>query len=173
MCIIDKGVSEKLHDATAKASAKFLEATAEAFLAFKAVEEASDALDAHRTKATKLLDEAAGEYRQTFALSEDLKQADGFLRARPFERLQASFGITPGTLNDVRWRTIARTARESKTPAADLIGVCVAGTETLKHVISTVEVNTTSWQLRRSLYNWSLVLPHGALISDAFDSSVR
>jgi len=173
MCIVDKGVSEKLHEETARASAKFLEAASEAFLAVKAVEEGSDAFDIHRTKTKVLLDAAITDYKQAVELREDLQKADSFLKQRPFERLRANFGITPGTLNDLRWQIIQRTARESKAPTTDFIRVCVAGAESLKAGLPTVKPGVPPSLLRRSLSAWFLVLSHGALVSDAFDSSVR
>ncbi len=173
MCIIDKGVSEKLHEVTAKASAKFLEAASEAFLTVKAVEEGSDTIETHREHTKTLLDAAISDYKQAAGLRDDLPKADSFLKQRPFERLRNNFGITPGTLNDLRWQIIQRTARESKAPTADFIRVCIAGAESLKAGLSTVQVGTPPSLLRRSLSAWFLVLSHGALVSDAFDSSVR
>jgi hypothetical protein len=173
MCNADKAASEALGVATARASAKFLEAASQALLVFKAIEEASDASSAHAEKVRALLDDAVGAYQAALKLSADLAQADKFLKARPFEKLQITLGITPGTLNHKRWELLAKTVRESKTPAADLIGVCVAGAESLKYVTSTVKPGMQPAQLRRAAYNWHLVLMHGSLVSDAFDSSVR
>jgi len=173
MCVIDKGVSEILQEVTAKASAKFFEAASEAFLTFKAVEEGSDAFDTHRTKTILLLDAAIGDYKEAAKLRDDVQKADSFLKQRPFESLRNNFGITPGTLNDLRWQIIQRTARESKAPTADLFRVCVAGAESLKSGLSTVNIGMPPSLLRRSASAWFLALSHGALVSDAFDSSVR
>jgi hypothetical protein len=173
MCNTDKAASEALGKTTAMASAKFLEAASEAFLAFKAIEARSGSADAHATNAVTLLHEAVRAYGAALSLSEDLAQADGFLRDRPFEKLQRVLGITPGTLNHTRWELITKTARESKTAAADLIRVCVAGAESLKSVTARVKPDTHPTQLRRAAYAWHLVLMHGSLVSDAFDASVR
>lgn len=173
MCNADKAASEALAKATAMASAKFLEAASEVFLAFKEMEGTSNTVETHSARAGTLLDEAISGYRAALSLSEDLARADGFLRDRPFEKLQRVLGITPGTLNHTRWELLAKTARESKTPAADLIRVCLAGAESLKSVTARVKAGSHPTQLRRAAYAWHLVLMHGSLVSDALDSSVR
>lgn len=173
MCHVDRTVSDNAGQATAKASASFLQATSEAFLLFRAIEEESDGYQTHLRAATTLLEGAISDYEKALRSSEDLKSADQFLKARPFDRLQRMLGITPGTLNHTRWQLIAKTVRESPTPAADLIRVCVASGETLKYSISSLKPGMVPTQLRRAEYAWLLVLSHGALISDAFDGSVR
>ena len=123
-------------------------------------------LGEHETKA--ILD-----YKRALSFTDDLEQADIFLKKRPFESLRIKFGITPGTLNQTRWEIIAKTVTESQTPAADLIGVCATGAETLKASTSTVKAGMPATQIRRRIYTWWLVLTHGMLVTDAFDSSVR
>jgi len=103
----------------------------------------------------------------------ELQRADTFLKNRAFDRLQAAFGITPGTLNHTRWEIIVKTAQTSKTPTAELLSVCVAGAETLKYTMSTVTLGTPASMLRRASTTWFSVLSHGALVSDALDSLVR
>jgi hypothetical protein len=173
MCNADGAASENLGTATGKASARFIEAASQAFLAFRAVEEGSDAVSAHSQSARSLLDEAISAYRMALQLAADLAQADTFLKQREFERLQKVLGIAPGTLNHTRWELIARTAQKSHTPAADLIRVCVAGAESLKSVMASVKPGIPRVHLRRAASNWHLVLMHGALVSDAFDASVH
>jgi hypothetical protein len=173
LCDTDRAASEKLSMATGKASARFLEAASQAFLAFKALEEGSDAVSAHSQSARTLLDEAIGQYKAALQLSDDLAQADAFLKQREFNRLQKVFGITRGTLNHTRWELIAKTAQKSQTPAADLVRVCVAGAESLKSVTAGLKPGISAVQVRRAAYSWHLVLMHGALVSDAFDASIR
>ena len=173
MCHTDRAAPENLATATGKASARFLEAASRAFLAFKALEEGSDAVSLHSQSARSLLDEAIGQYRAALQLADDLAQADAFLKQREFDRLQKIFGITPGTLNQTRWELIAKTAQKSHTPAADLIRVCVAGAESLKSIMAGLRPDLSPVQVRRAAYNWHLVLMHGSLVSDAFDASIR
>ncbi len=173
LCDTDRTVSEKLSTATGKASATFLEAASQAFLAFKAVDEGLDAVSAHSQNAQTLLEEAIDQYKAALQLSDDLVQADTFLKQREFNHLQKVFGITPGTLNHTRWELIAKTAQKSQTPAADLIRVCVAGAESLKSVTAGLKPGISAVQVRRAAYTWQLVLMHGSLVSDAFDASVR
>lgn len=173
MCHADKAASASLGVVTAKASARFLEAASQAFLAFKALEEGSDAASTHSQNARSSLDEAISAYKVALELSADVAQADTFLRQREFERLQRVLGITSGTLSHTRWELFARTAQTSPSPAADLIRVCVAGAESLKVVMASVKPGIRPVQVRRAAYNWHLVLMHGSLVSDAFDASVR
>ncbi len=173
MCHTDQAGSEKLGEATGKASAKFLEAASQAFLLFKAIEGRSDSFESHSTNVKKLLEGVIGDYEEALKSTDDLKQADQFLKARPFDRLHRMLGITPGTLNHTRWQIITKTVKESQAPTADLIRVCVSGAASLKYAVSDVKIGMPPSQLRRALYAWSLVLSHGALISDAFDSSLR
>ena len=56
---------------------------------------------------------------------------------------------------------------------ADLIRVCVAGVESLKSVTAGLKPGISAVQVRRAAYSWHLVLMHGALVSDAFDASIR
>src|SRR5262245_8685303 len=93
LCDTNRAVSEKLGTATGKASATFLEAASQAFLAFKAVDEGSDAVSAHSQSTQTLLEEAIGQYKAALQLSDDLAQADTFLKQREFNRLQKVFGI--------------------------------------------------------------------------------
>jgi hypothetical protein len=86
---------------------------------------------------------------------------------------QRMLGIAPGTLNHTRWQMMAKTAKDSQHPTADLIQVCVSGALSLKYTIAAMKPDTAPPQIRRAAYAWSLVISHGALVSDAFDSSVR
>src|SRR5262245_30824456 len=52
--------------------------------------------------------------------------ASASLRARA-----GMLGVTPGTLHAVRGEHLVKSAREPRTPTADLIGVCVADAESL------------------------------------------
>jgi len=173
MCHTAGAASTRLAELTARASARMLEASSQALLALKALEEQGEAFGEHRRRATALLDEALGDYRQALALPDDLARGDAFLKARPFERLRLTLGITPGTLNAVRWEAIARTARQSRTPTADLLGVCVAGAESLKATLAGLGPTTAPSMVRRAGYAWMLVLTHGGLVSDALDDTVR
>jgi hypothetical protein len=173
LCYVDKAVSEKLHRATAQASAELLEATSHLFLAFRTADEPSGDPEPRLASTRALLDKAILNYKRALSFTDDLEQADIFLKKRPFESLRIKFGITPGTLNQTRWEIIAKTVTESQTPAADLIGVCATGAETLKASTSTVKAGMPATQIRRRIYTWWLVLTHGMLVSDAFDSSVR
>jgi hypothetical protein len=159
--------------ATASASAKMLEAASQAILAYRALAVAAPTSAEHRQRASELLDAALADYRQAQAPSDDLARVDDFLRARPFEQLRLSFGITPGTLNALRWDAIAATARKSSAPASELIAVCVTGAESLKAALGAVGRDTPPAQLRRAVTTWLLVVSHGSLVSDAFDASVR
>jgi len=49
----------------------------------------------------------------------------------------------------------------------------LSGAESLKYTIAGMKPDTAPPQIRRAAYAWSLVISHGALVSDAFDSSVR
>jgi hypothetical protein len=120
-----------------------------------------------------MLDDAARAYKDALTQTAELQRADAFLKNRPFDRLRSAFGITPGTLNETRWDIIVKTAQASKAPTTELLGVCVAGAETLKHTMSTITSDTTPAMLRRALTSWFSVLSHGALVSDVFDSLVR
>jgi hypothetical protein len=173
LCTVDKATSEKLETLTSRGSISFLEAASHAFLTFKAIEEGAESVDLHRANTFRLLDEALRAYKDALELSDDLHRADAFLRSRPFDRLQATLGMTPGTLNHTRWQIFAQTARTSKTPAADLIRVCVSGTETLKYTMSTSKPDMPPSMLRRAASTWFGVLSHGELVSDAFDSTTR
>lgn len=173
MCHTSGAATERLGTLTARASARFLEASSQALLALKALDESSTVFAERRARTLTLLDEAIAEYRQALALADDLPRGDEFLRARPFERLRATFGVTPGTLNAVRWEAIVKAARESRTPTADLIGVCIAGAESLKATMAGLKPDTPPSMTRRSAYAWLLVVTHGGLVSDAFDTSVR
>jgi hypothetical protein len=170
---VDKAVSEKLHRATAQASGELLEAASQVFLAFRTADEPSGDPEPGLASTRALLDKAILNYKRALSFTDDLEQADIFLKKRPFESLRIKFGITPGTLNQTRWEIIAKTVTESQTPAADLIGVCATGAETLKASTSTVKAGMPATQIRRRIYTWWLVLTHGMLVSDAFDSSVR
>ena len=170
---MDKAVSEKLSRATAQASAEFLEAASHVLLAFKTAEEPSGDPGPRLASTRALLERAILGYRQALSFTDDLARADIFLKERPLESLRIKFGITPGTLNQTRWEIIAKTVTDSPTPAADLIRVCAASAETLKASTSAVKAGMPATQIRRSIYAWWLVLTHGMLVSDAFDSSVR
>jgi len=172
-CAIDKATSDALAARTAQGSAKLLEAASRAFLALGAADVSRDGFDDHRTASLKLLDDAARAFKDALTQTAELQRADAFLRNRPFDRLRSAFGITPGTLNETRWDIIVKTAQASKAPATELLGVCVAGAETLKYTMSTITPDTTPAMLRRALTSWFSVLSHGALVSDAFDSQVR
>jgi hypothetical protein len=173
MCNTDAAASSALGAATARGSAKFLEAASQAFLAFKAIEEKADAFPGHLEQVRRLLDGAIEDYQEALKLSQDLAQADAFLRERPFERLRSTLGLSPGSLNYNRWSIIAKTARESKTPAAALITVCVTSAQQLKADAGSITPSMHPAQVRRAAYTWQLVLMHGSLVSDAFDASVR
>jgi hypothetical protein len=158
---------------TASASAKVLEAASQAMLAYRALAESTTTFSEHRKRASELLDAAMADYRQARSMDEELARVDEFLRTRPFEQLRLSFGITPGSLNAIRWDAIASAARKSPAPASELIGVCLAGVENLKLVLGSVSVDTSPAQLRRAINAWALFLTHGGLVSDAFDVSIR
>jgi hypothetical protein len=173
MCNTDKAGPPTLGAATAGASAKFLEAASEAFLLFKAAEQTSDASAAHADKVVQLLDQAIDGYKAALTRSDDLAQADKFLKERPFDKLRIIFGITPGTLEETRWTLLTKTAQSSATPTADFINVCVAGAGALKAATARVKAGLDRSQLRRVASNWYFVLMHGSMVSDAFDASVR
>ena len=173
LCTVDKPTSEALATRTSQGSAKFLEAAAHALLSFKAADDASEGFENHRAASLRLLDDAVRAYKDALSQPAELQRADTFLKNRPFERLRAAFGITPGTLNDTRWEIIVKTAQTSKTPTAELLAVCVAGAETLKYTMSAVTLATPASMLRRASTAWFAVLSHGALVSDALDSLVR
>ena len=173
MCHTAGAGSERLGAATASASAKFLEATSHAMLTLKAVEESSPSYADHRKRATASLDAAIAGYRRALTFADDVQRTDAFLRARGFDRLRVTFGITQGTLNAVRWEAIARAARESSTPSADLIGICVTGAQSLRATLNDLKPDVSPSMTRRLGYAWLLVLTHGGLVSDAFDSSVE
>ncbi len=173
LCHVDKAVSEGLSRATAQASADFLAAASQVLLAFKTAEEPSEDPEPRAASTRALLDRATSGYRQALSLTDDLKRADLFLKERPLEGLRIKLGMTPGTLNQTRWEIIAKTVTESPTPAADLIGVCVASAATLKASTSAVKAGMPAMQVRRGIYTWWLALTHGMLVSDVFDSSVR
>ena len=173
MCYVDKGVSIKLESVTGRASATFLDAASAALVLLKTVEESAERSSVSSSRVEELLARTIADYREALTLAEELSLADTFLRGRPFERLRAMLGITPGTLNHTRWEIMAKTAKESKAPATDLLNVCVASAESLKYTMASVKPGASSSLLRRALYSWSLVLSHGALVSDAFDASIR
>jgi hypothetical protein len=172
MCVADGTASAAFGAATARASARFHEATGHAFRAFAALDEGSSP-EQHFGEARRLLDEASSRYREALARADDVAQVDVFLKERPFDRLQAVFGIAPGSLEQRRWQLFAKTVKESRTPAADLLRVCIAGAETLKGVTSNVTGKTQPAQRRRSQAQWHQILLHGALVSDALDASIR
>ena len=173
MCHTGGAATERLATLTARASSSFLEASSQALLALKALDDSSSAFTDHRARASSLLDAAAADYRQALALADDLPPGDEFLRARPFERLRLTFGVAPGTLSGTRWEALAKIARESRKPTADLIAVCVAGAESLKATMADLKAGTPPSMRRRAAYAWFLVVTHGGLVSDAFDTSVR
>jgi hypothetical protein len=144
-----------------------------ALLSFKAADDAPDGFENHRAASVRLLDDAVRACKDALSQPAELQRAETFLKNRAFDRLQAAFGITPGTLNHTRWEIIVKTAQASKTPTAELLSVCVAGAETLKYTMSTVTLGTPASMLRRASTTWFSVLSHGALVSDALDSLVR
>jgi hypothetical protein len=171
MCHTAATGPERLATATAAASAKFLEATSHAMLTLKSLEASSPTYADHRRRAVASLDAAIAGYRRALGLADDVPRADAFLRSRAFERLRATFGITPGSLNSVRWESIAKTSRESATPTADLLGICVTGAQSLRATLNDLKPDTPPSMTRRFGYAWFLVLTHGAMVSDAFDAS--
>jgi len=173
MCHTAGASTERLAALTGRASGKFLQAASHGMLAVKALEDSPTAFPEQRARVTELLDAAIADHREALATGDDLKRVDEFLRAREFARLRLTFGITPGTLNATRWETIARIARDSRTPTADLIGVCVAGAEMLKSTIADLKPDARPSMIRRATYAWFLVLTHGGLVSDALDAAVR
>jgi len=173
LCAIDKATSEALAARTSQGSAKFLEAASHAFLTLAAADGSRESFDEHRTTSLRLLDDAARAYGDALSQAAELQRADAFVKSRPFDRLRAAFGITPGTLNETRWDIIVKTAQASKAPTTELLGVCVAGAAALKHTMSTITADTTPAMLRRALTSWFSVLSHGALVSDVYDSLVR
>jgi hypothetical protein len=173
LCAVDRATSAKLGMLTSQASSSFLEAGSHAFLTFKAYEDGADSFSAHRATALKRLEDASRAYREALSLPDDLQRADTFLRSRPFDRLQAVFGITPGTPNHSRWEIIVRTAQTSKSPAAELLQVCAVGADSLKYTMTTARPDMPAALLRRAVSAWLSVLAHGQLVSDAFDSSAR
>jgi hypothetical protein len=172
LCVTDGATPGKLGDVTAKASARFLDAASKAFLVFRALELGED-FRPYASEAATLLDAAVAGYQQALALDGEVRAADSFLRERPWERLRRSLGVTPGTLNHVRWEIIEKTARESKTPTADLVFVCTAGAGQLKNLLASITPGMNRVLLRKVASTWYAVLSHGALISDAFDASVQ
>jgi hypothetical protein len=172
MCVTDGAASPKLHEATSKASAKFLDAASRALLMFRALDLGED-FKRHASEARSLLDDALAGYQAALALKDELRSADQFLRERHFENLQRSLGITPGTLDHVRWEALVRIARQSKTPAAELIGVCITSIAQLKYATESVRADMHRALLRRAAATWYAVLSHGALVSDAFDASLH
>ena len=172
MCVTEAAGGPRLGATTSRASAAFLEAASRMFLVFRALEVGED-FRPHATETAKLLEIAAAGYRDARALDDDLHEADEFLRERPFDRLRRSLGITPGTLSHTRWDIVEKTARESKTPARDLLFVCEAGAGHLRNLLATLTPDMNRVMLRKASSTWYAVLAHGALISDAFDTSVR
>jgi hypothetical protein len=172
MCVTDGAASAKLHEATSKASAKFLEAASRAFLMFRALDLGAD-FKRYASEAGSLLDDAVAGYQAALALKDDLRAADRFLRERPFDNLQRSLGVTPGTLDYVRWEALGRIARQSKAPAADFIGVCMNSAAQLKHTTASITAGMNRVMLRKAAATWYAVLSHGALVSDAFDASLH
>lgn len=173
LCTIDKATSEVLAASTSEGSARFLEAASHAFLTFGAVDDSRAGFDEHREAALKLLDDAARAYRDALTNAVELQRADTFLKHRAFDRLRPAFGITPGTLNETRWDIIVKTVQTAKEPTAELLGVCLAGAQTLKNTMSTIKLDTPPAMLRRAVASWFSVLSHGTLVSDAFDPLVR
>jgi hypothetical protein len=172
MCVTNGAASPKLHQATSRASAKFLEAASRAMLMFHALDLGGDP-KRYANEAGALLDDAVAGYQAALALKNDLRAADQFLRERPFDRLERALGVTPGTLNHVRWEALARIARQSETPAADFIDVCLKSAAQLKYTVASVSADMHRVQIRKAAATWYAVLSHGALVSDAFDASVR
>ena len=173
MCHTAGAAPERLATATAAASAKFLEATSHAMLTLKALEESSPAYVDHRKRAVSALDASIAGYRRALTLTDDLARGDEFLRARAFERLRSTFGITQGSLNAVRWDAIAKKAHESATPTADLVGICITNAQSLKATLNDLKPETAPSMKRRLGYAWFLALTHGGLVSDAFDASIE
>ena len=157
---------------TARASARLQEASGHALRAFAALDEGASP-EQHFGEARRLLDDAINRYREALARTDDVAQTDVFLKERPFDRLQALFGIAPGSLEQRRWQLFAKIVKESRTPTADLLRVCIAGAETFKGVTSNVTGKTQAAQRRRSQAQWHQILLHGALVSDALDGSIR
>jgi hypothetical protein len=172
LCYTGDG-SGAVGELTASASAKLLEAASQAMLAFRGLRESGAAFGEHKRRATDLLESAVADYRRAQSMAEELGRLDTFLRARPFEQLRLVFGITPGSLNATRWEAFAAMARRSKAPAAEIIGVCVNGAESLKAGLAAIGADTSPAQLRRALNAWFLVISHGGLASDAFDPTIR
>jgi hypothetical protein len=172
VCVTNGAASPKLHQATSKASAKLLEAASRALLMFRALDLGED-FKRYANEAGSLLDDAVAGYQAALALQDDLRAADRFLRERPFDGLQRSLGITPGTLDHVRWEALGRIARQSKTPAADFIGVCMKSAAQLKYTTASASADMHRVMLRKAAATWYAVLSHGALVSDAFDASVH
>jgi hypothetical protein len=173
MCHTAGAAPERLATATGAASGKFLEATSHAMLALKALEESSPTYVDHRKRAVATLDAAVAGYRRALTLTDDVARGDEFLRARAFERLRATFGVTQGSLNAVRWEAIAKKARESATPTADLVGICITSAQSLKATLNDLKPETAPSMKRRFGYAWFLALTHGGLVSDAFDASIE
>jgi len=173
MCHTAGAAPERLATATGAASGKFLEATSHAMLALKSLEESSPTYVDHRKRAVAALDAAVAGYRRALTLTDDVARGDEFLRARAFERLRATFGVTQGSLNAVRWDAIAKKARESATPTADLIGICITSAQSLKATLNDLKPETAPSMKRRFGYAWFLALTHGGLVSDAFDASIE
>jgi hypothetical protein len=172
MCVTDGATPGRLGDATAKASASFLEAASKAFLAFRALERGDDVRPLI-TEASALLHTAMHGYEDALKLTDDVEAADRFLRDRPFDRLRRSLGITPGTLAHTRWDVMEKIARESKKPTADLLLVCIAGAGQLRVMLGNLRPDMNRIMLRKTAAAWYAVLAHGALVSDAFDTSVQ
>ena len=173
VCVADGTATSAFTTETARASARMLEATGHAFRALAALDEGGPDPEPHLGEARRLLDEAITGYRTALALTDDVAKTDAFLRERAFDRLQAIYGITPGSIEHRRWQLFAKTARESKTPTADLLRVCISGAETLKSVTTRLTRAVQPAQRRRSEAQWHLILMHGALVSDALDASAR
>lgn len=171
MCNSDKTGTTALENATAKASAKFLGAANEAFLAFKAAEERSEDTSRLAGKSVSTLDEVIAGYNEALKLTGDLGRADVILKDRPLERLQEK--LRPGTIAALRWQFFVKVARESKNPASDLIKVCSGGATRLQPMMKTVVPNIAPSDLRRIEEAWSTALSNGVAASDIFDQSVR
>ena len=169
MCNSDKTGTEKLEVATTRASAKFYEATSVAFLAFKAVEDRAPDILTNRIEVTiKLLDEVKELYGEALKMTEDLSRADEGIRKRPLEDMLKR----QPTEIQARWLEILRQVRQQR-PATELISVCANRAQDLKPVMSGLKVGMPASGLRRAQNAWLSVLSSGALVSDAFDSSVR